>query len=351
MQDVPTLVFIFGYGAIAFVLSMILAPYYIRFLHHFKLGKTLRENATSGEKAKIFTMLHKKKKGTPTMGGVLIWGTVLVVVLLSRVLSYFGLIENSLLDRNQTYLPLFALVISGLLGLVDDWYNIKGIGKTKGLSVKPKFILMTLFAILGAYWFHYRLGWSEIHIPRVGDFDIGFWYVPLFVFIILGSANAVNITDGLDGLSGGLLILAYMSFGIIAYFMGLPDSYILASFCAVIVGALTGFLWFNVPPAKFMMGDTGAISLGATLGVIAMLTDSALMLAVIGGVFVIETLSSMIQLFSKKYFKRKVFKIAPFHHHLEALGWKEETVVMRLWIIGAMLGVVGVIIAVIGKGI
>ncbi len=351
MQEVPVLVFIFGYGAMAFVISMFLAPPFIRLLHKYKLGKQMREHATSGAKAKIFTMLHQKKTGTPTMGGILIWGTVLAVVLLSRAFSYFGWIDNSLLDRNQTYLPLFALVITGLLGLVDDWYNIKGIGKTKGLSVKPKFILMTIFAIAGAYWFHYRLGWSEIHIPRVGDFDIGWWYMPLFVFIILGSANAVNITDGLDGLSGGLLILAYIAFAIIAYFIGSPDSYILASFCAVIVGALTGFLWFNVPPAKFYMGDTGAIALGATLGIIAMLTDSVLMLAVIGGVFVIETLSSIIQLTSIRLFKKKVFKIAPFHHHLEACGWSEETVVMRLWIVGAMLGVVGVILAVIGKGI
>ena len=348
MQDVPNLVFVFGYGAIAFILSMVLAPYVITLLKKYKMGKTLRENATSGEVAKIFNLLHKKKEGVPTMGGVLIWGTVLVTVLVSRFLSFVGVIDQSILQREQTYLPLFALVVTGILGLVDDWFNIKGIGKTKGLSVKPRVILMTLFAVAGAWWFHYKLGWSEIHIPRVGDFDIGFWYMPLFVFIILAAANAVNITDGLDGLAGGLLVLAYMAFGIIAYFDG---QLFLAGFCAVVVGALTGFLWFNVPPARFMMGDTGAIALGATLGVIAMLTNSALMLAVIGGIFVIETLSSIIQLFSKKVFKRKVFKIAPFHHHLEAIGWSESTVVMRLWILGAMLGVVGVIIAILGKGI
>lgn len=348
MEYVPDLVFIFGYGAIAFLVSIVFAPTCIALLHKYKMGKKLRENATSGEKASIFNLLHQKKAGTPTMGGVLIWGTTLVVLLFSRLLSYIGVVERSLLQRNETWLVLFALVAFGLIGMLDDWLNIKGVGKSKGLNVKPKFFLVAVLALIGALWFHLKLEWNYIHIPGIGDFGIGFWYVPLFMLVITACANAVNITDGLDGLSGGLLSIAYMCFGIIAYADGQP---FLAAFCAVIVGALTGFLWFNLPPAKFYMGDTGAIALGATLGVIAMLTDSALMLIVIGGVFVIETLSVMIQLFSKKYFKRKVFKIAPIHHHFEACGWTESTVVMRFWIVGAMLGVVGVIIAIIGQGI
>ncbi len=348
MEQVPDLVFIFGYGALAFILSISLAPKLIALLRHFKIGKTLRENATSGEKASIFNLLHSSKEGTPTMGGVLIWGTTLLVVLFSRFLAFIGIIPQSLLQRNETWLVLFALVSFGLIGAIDDWFNIKGFGKSKGMNVKPKFFLVTTMALIGALWFYFKLEWNLIHIPGIGDFQIGFWYIPLFMLVLTSSANAVNITDGLDGLSGGLLTMAYVAFAIIAYTSGQP---FLAAFCAVIVGSLVGFLWFNVPPAKFYMGDTGATALGATLGVIAMLTNSALMLIVIGGVFVAETLSSALQLFSKKYLKKKIFKIAPLHHHFEACGWSECTVVMRFWIIGAMLGVVGVIIAIIGKGV
>jgi len=348
MEYVPDLVFIFGFGALSFILSIALAPTFIKLLHAFKMGKKLRENATTGEKASIFNMLHGSKEGTPTMGGFLVWGSAVIVVLFSRFLSYIGVIDRSLLQRTETWLVVLSLVAFGIIGLVDDWFNIKGLGKSKGLDVKPKLFLVTVLALVGALWFHLKLEWTYLHVPGVGDFEIGFWYVPLFMMVILASANAVNITDGLDGLSGGLLAIAYVAFGIISFADGQP---FLAALCAVIVGALTGFLWFNVPPAKFYMGDTGATALGATLGVIAMLTDSALILIIIGGIFVLETLSSAIQLFSKKYFKRKVFKIAPFHHHLEACGWEECTVVMRLWIIGAMLGVVGVILAIIGRGI
>lgn len=348
MQYVPDLVFIFGYGALSFILSMFLAPYCIALLRKYKMGKTLRETATTGEAATVFNSLHKNKVGTPTMGGILIWGTTLLVVLLSRFLSLTGILERSILQRSEMYLPLVALVVTGVLGLVDDYFNVRGIGGTKGMAVRPKMILLLLFSGLGAYWFHFVLGWDVIHIPRIGDFSIGLWYIPVFMFIIIASANAVNITDGLDGLSSGLLCIAYSAFGVIAYAQGKE---VLAAFCAVVVGALISFLWHNLPPAKFFMGDTGAISLGATLGVVAMLTNSALVLAIVGGVFVIETLSSGIQILSKKIFKRKVFKVAPFHHHLEALGWPESTVVMRLWIVGAMCGVLGVIVGIIGRGI
>lgn len=348
MQYVPDLVFIFGYGALSFILSMFMAPYFIALLRKYKMGKTLRENATTGEKASVFNGLHKNKVGTPTMGGVLVWGTTLLVVLLSRLFSLTGLLERSILQRDEMYLPLFALVVTGILGLVDDWFNVKGIGGTKGLAVKPKMFFLILFSGLAAYWFHVRLGWDMIHVPRVGDFNIGLWYIPVFMFIIIASANAVNITDGLDGLSSGLLCMAYTSFGIIAYVQGKE---VLAAFCAVVVGALVSFLWHNIPPAKFFMGDTGAIALGATLGVVAMMTNSALVLVVIGGVFVLETLSSAIQITSKKLFHKKVFRIAPFHHHLEAMGWPESSVVMRLWIVGALCGVLGVIIGLIGRGV
>ena len=307
-----------------------------------KLGKQIREVSTSGTKAKLFRALHLKKSGTPTMGGILIWGTVLLVIIFSRILSALGIVDHSLLNRKETWLPIFALVTAALLGAIDDYFNIRGIGKSKGLNVKPKMFWLTLFAGLGAYWFHFKLGYDLIHIPGKGDLFLGAWYIPLFMFIILACANSVNITDGLDGLAGGLVIIAFGGFGIIAFSQGLL---ILSAFCAVVAGASLAFLWFNIPPARFYMGDTGSLSLGATLGVIAMLTNSVIVLPLIGFVFVIETLSVIIQLTSKKLFKRKVFHIAPIHHHFEHIGWPESQVVMRFWIIGMLFCSLGVILS------
>ena len=345
---VKNLFFIFGSGVLAFAIALILAPAFIRLLHHYKMGKKLRENATSGEKATIFNQLHEKKKGTPTMGGILVWGTVFLVVGFSRILSAFGVFEHSLLNRKETWLPLFTLITTAILGLVDDYLNVKGAGKTKGLNVKPKFFWMTLLATAGAYWFYSKLGYSHVHIPGFGDLEIGLWYIPLFVLVFVGTSNAVNFTDGLDGLAGGLLIIAFGAFGIIAAAKGL---FILAALCAVICGALFGFLWHNIPPAKFYMGDTGAIALGATLGVIAMMTDAIVPLILIGFIFVVETLSVIIQLTSKKLFKRKVFAIAPLHHHFEFKGWNEATVVMRFWIIGGFLATFGLLMALVESNV
>jgi phospho-N-acetylmuramoyl-pentapeptide-transferase len=252
-----------------------------------------------------------------------------------------GFTENSLISRNETWLPLATLIATAMLGAVDDYFNIKGLGKGKGLNIKPKFFWLTVFASIGAWWFHYKLEYNQIHIPLMGDIAIGWLYIPLFIFVITATSNAVNITDGLDGLAGGLLIIAFGAFSILAFAKGL---FILAALCAVFVGALLGFVWYNIFPAHFIMGDTGAISLGATLGVIAMMTDSVAVLPLIGFMFVIETLSVIIQVFSKKVFKRKVFLIAPLHHHFEKKGWSEPNIVMRFWIIGGFVGSLGIIL-------
>lgn len=339
---VTQLFLIFGSQVFAFVIAFLAMPYFLKLLYKYKIGKQIRETSTSGEKASLFSQLHAKKKGTPTMGGILIWGTAVFVVLLSRFASAFGVIDRSLLNRKETWLPFFTLIAAALLGAVDDYFNIRGIGKCKGMNVKPKMFWLLLFAGVGAWWFHFKLGYDAINIPFWQDITIGWWYVPLFILVIVSTANAVNFTDGLDGLVGGLLVIAFGAFGIIAYTKQLI---ILSAFCAVISGATLAFVWFNVPPAKFFMGDTGSLSLGATLGVIAMLTDSVLVLPIIGFVFVIETLSVIIQLFSKKFFGKKVFAIAPIHHHFEYQGMDEHTVVMRFWIVGAFMAALGLIIS------
>jgi phospho-N-acetylmuramoyl-pentapeptide-transferase len=344
---VQNLIEIFLYSAFAFLVAVTIFPTFIKFLKQYKLTQKIRQDGLSGGAAKIFQKLHAHKSGTPTMGGVVIIGAILLTVVFSRVMAYFGVVDHSILNRGETYLPLITLAAVGLLGLLDDWLNITESSKQKGLSAKVKIWSLLIFALLGALWFSLKLEWSILHIPGIGDFDIGLWYAPLFMFILVGTANSVNLTDGLDGLAGGLLATAYSAFAVIAYFYGLP---ILAVFCAVVVGTLTAFLWFNVPPAKIYMGDTGSLALGATLGVIAMLTNAVIILAIIGFIFVLETISVILQLFWKKHFKKKLFKVAPIHHHFEAKGWSETQVVMRFWILGAGAGIVGLIIGLLGQG-
>lgn len=348
MEIAPELIQVFAWSAITFVLTLLLTPIYLRLAKKLRLGKQIRSKALSGEKASIFQELHAKKTGTPTMGGIIMWGAVLMVILFSRGLSLAGFIEHSLLQRGLVYLPLFTLITMGVLGAVDDYFNIREIGKDKGISAKPKMLFLLIFAMLGAWWFYYKLGFSHIHVPSVGDFEIGLWYIPLFILVIVSTANAVNITDGLDGLAGGLLILAFTAFGIIAFAKG---QLMLAIFCGLLIGSLMAFLWNNVPPAQFYMGDTGSLAYGATLGVIAMMTDSLLVLLIVGIIFIVETLSVIIQLTSKKFFKRKVFLVAPLHHHYEKKGWGEAKITMRFWILGAMFGVVGLIVGILGMGI
>lgn len=342
MQElIRDLTLIFGSTFLAFAITFALVKPFTRLLIKYRIGKQIRDTAISGEKSVLFSALHAKKSGTPTMGGILIWGCTLIVVLVSRILSAMGVFDRSLLNRKETWIPIFTMVSIGLLGALDDYINIRGLGKTKGLSAKFKLLWLTIFSGFGAYWFFAKLGFDSIAIPGLGDITLGWLYIPLFIFIILACANSVNLTDGLDGLAGGLLIIAFGAIGIIAYAKGLL---ILAAFCGVISGSTLAFLWFNIPPALFYMGDTGALSLGATLGVIAMLTDQILVLPLIGLIFVIETLSSAIQLFSKKFFKRKVFLIAPIHHHFEAKGWPEAKIVMRFWTVGALAAGIGVIL-------
>jgi phospho-N-acetylmuramoyl-pentapeptide-transferase len=338
------LLLIFFSFTAAFLVALILAKPFLNLLKKYKIHKQIREIASTGEKAERYHELHKGKAGTPTMGGILIWGTTLIIVLGSRALSALGVTGSSLLNRKETWLPIATLMAVALLGALDDYFNIRGLGKSKGINIKPKFFWLTLFALAGGLWFHFKLGFDQVHLPGYGDIILGSWYVLLFMLVILATSNAVNFTDGLDGLAGGLLVIAFASFSVIAFAKGLL---ILSAFCAVLTGANLGFLWHNIPPAKFYMGDTGSLSMGATLGVIAMMTDSFIALILIGFIFVIETLSIIIQIFSKKVFHKKVFKVAPLHHHYEYIGWPESKVVMRFWIVGAIFALFGLILSLV----
>lgn len=344
-------------GLLSFCLAFYLTPIWTHILYRYKIGIRIKECGVSGDKLTVVSSLHAGKAGTPTMGGVIVWFSVGVLVLYSHfvfpaIAEFFGTNFIARLDffsRSQVWLPLFALATGGILGLLDDWMSVRGCGTNKGGGMRFLIRFWWLFAIAGAgaWWFYEKLGWDQIHIPAMGDFSIGWWYIPVFIFVILFAAISSNETDGLDGLNGGVLLLAFGSFALIAFFQNKMD---LAAFCAAVSGALLAFLWFNIYPARFIMGDTGAVSLGLTLGVVAMLTNSALALFVIVFLYVLESGSVAIQLFSKKFFKRKVFLAAPIHHHFEALGWPEPKVVMRAWIFTVITATLGTIIAIFGMG-
>lgn len=322
----------------SFAIAMALTPIYTFYAYKYKAWKQIRTTTTTGEKAVVLAKLHaaKHKRHIPTMAGVVTVAAIAITTLIGN------------LSRSQTYLPLFGLVAAGCVGLLDDYINIRGEGLgVAGLRSKIKFLLIFGIAAVGGFYFYYKLGFNIIHIPAVGDFTIGILYIPLFIAVVVSTANAVNITDGLDGLSGGLLAIAFGAYGVIAAAQG---QYGVAAFCAAVVGAVLAYTWFNIYPARFFMGDTGSFALGTALGVVAMLTNSVVVLVIIGGVFVIDTLSSIIQIASKKLFHRKIFLSAPLHHHLEAIGWPETKVTMRLWIIGMVFGIVGLLIGLIARG-
>ncbi len=330
-------------STLAFVFTILWTPILANFLYKHKLGKSIRNSGNTP----IFTQLHAHKAGTPTMGGILIWGSTLVFILIFYFLYVFfpGNFTSTLnfLSQKETLLPLGALVASALIGLIDDWLDVSGRGVFGGggLKMRHRLLIYTLIAFIGALWFYFKLDWTTIHIPFLGYFEISWWYIPVFIFIIVSTSFSVNETDGLDGLAGGTLLIAFASYAIISFAMGRYD---LASFCGVIIGALLAFLWFNIPPARFYMGDTGSMSLGVTLGIIALLTNNVLLLPLIGFIFVIESLSVIIQILSRKIRKKKVFLSAPIHHHFQALGWPESKIVMRFWLIAGVMATVGLLI-------
>jgi phospho-N-acetylmuramoyl-pentapeptide-transferase len=326
-------------SVIAFVIAMALTPVYTFVAYRYKFWKRQRTASTTGEALKIFTKLHanKFKRNIPTMAGLVF---VLAIVI---VTFFFNL------DRRETWLPLAALAGGAIVGLIDDIINIRGKGKgVAGLRSSLKFLMITAIGLVLGWFFFDRLDVTAVTVPFVGEWHLGWLIIPLFAFVVVATGNAVNISDGLDGLAGGLAAIAFGSFGVIAIMQGNP---LMAGFCFTVVGALLSYLWFNIHPARFFMGDVGSFALGTSLGVVAMLTDTLFILPIIGLVFVLEAGSSLIQIFSKRVFKKKVFISAPIHHHLEAIGWPETKVTMRFWVIAAVTSFVGVMIALAGGNI
>lgn len=311
------------WGTLSFLLAGVCGVPLIRLLRRQGIGKTIRIDGPA---------MHQVKMGTPTMGGLMILLPVLLVTLLTN-----------LVERYSILVPLGVMVAYGLLGIYDD---LRGVRNRTGVGMlaRFKFAWQALIGLLSAFSLRYILDLGGMAVPTFPlEFDIGWWYLPIATFLIVGAANAVNLTDGLDGLAGGTSAVAYMAYGVIAYLQG---QVYLVTFCFTVVGAVMAFLWFNAYPAELFMGDVGSMALGATLATVALMTEQWFLLAIVGAVFVAEALSVLLQV---GYFKwtggKRLFKMAPLHHHFELLGWSEVQVVQRFWLVAILAAMLGIALA------
>ena len=318
-------------SGLGFILSVIWGGPLLRTLKHFKLGKVIRVEGPES---------HITKMGTPTMGGLVIIGTVALVTILLNAVSILGL---NLLGRS-VLLPLSVLLAYSLLGAIDDWEGIRGPRRGLGMRARTKFFLQVVLAVITAYILKNTLNVPDMIWPGLNvEIELGIWYIPLATFIIVAMSNAVNFTDGLDGLAGLICATAFAAYGAIALMQG---NTIVARFCFTLVGALFGFLWFNVHPAMMIMGDTGSLPLGAVLAVVALMTGQWVLLPLIAIIPLSEAVSDVLQIL---YFKwthgKRLFKMAPLHHHFELVGWSETQIVQRFWLIGLLGAILGIAVA------
>jgi phospho-N-acetylmuramoyl-pentapeptide-transferase len=320
-------------STLGFMMAIIWGGPLVRLLRYFKIGKLIRVEEPGR---------HITKMGTPTMGGVMI---LLPVTLITVMLNAVSLIGVDVLGRS-IMLPLLVMLSFAVLGAIDDWEGIRGPRKALGMRARTKFLFQIILASITAYGLRYVLEAPQLYWPGFeGTIDLGILYIPVAVIIIVGLSNAVNFTDGLDGLAGLISATAFAAYGTIALMQG---QVFIGRFCFTLVGALFGFLWFNAHPAELFMGDTGSLSLGATLGVISLMTGQWLLLPLIAIIPVSEALSVIIQV---GYFKltkgKRIFKMAPVHLHFELLGWSETQVVQRFWLVGLLFAFLGIALALV----
>lgn len=322
---------------VSFTISMIITPIYTNMAYRFQWWKKQRQTAMGGVSSEIYNKLHeeKHKRHIPTMAGLIFVISVAIVTLVAN------------LERSQTWLPLAGMLAAGMVGLADDILNIYSNNGIAGMRARVKFLLYSVIALAGGWWFYAKLDVTSIQLPVVHSLYLGWIIILLFWFVVIATANAVNITDGLDGLAGGLLISSFSAYAVIAL---IENKYGLAGFCLTVVGGLLSYTWFNIYPARFFMGDVGAFAMGTALGIIAMQTNTIYVLPIIGLVYLAETGSVIINRVSRKLRNgKKVFLSSPIHHHFEARGWPETKVTMRFWVIGQVSAVLGLIVFLIGR--
>jgi phospho-N-acetylmuramoyl-pentapeptide-transferase len=321
-----------GLAGVSFLFAVIWGPPLLRVLKHFNIGETIRVEGP---------VRHFTKFGTPTMGGIMIVVPVLLVTILMDAASLIGFNVSG----RSILLPLGVMLIFSVLGMIDDWEGIRGSRRGIGMRARVKFPLQILLALIVAIGLVYFLDVPQLYIPgEKKALNLGYWYIPIAVFLIVGTTNAMNFTDGLDGLAGLISATAFITYGAIALLQG---QIFLARFCFILAGATFGFLWFNVHPAELFMGDTGSLPLGATLAVVALMTGHWILLPLIAIIPFSETLSIILQVI---YFRitggRRIFKMTPLHHHFELSGWSETQVVQRFWLIGLLFAMIGIALAI-----
>ncbi|MFC1720882.1 hypothetical protein ACFL0K_01365 [Patescibacteria group bacterium] len=352
-MEIINLIKILAPFALTFFIGIAITPILTHYLYKYKMWKkTVKSVGMAGGGTPIFSKLHAGKEiGTPKMGGVIIWASVFIAMFVIWIISEVAPTELStkldFLSRNQTWLPLFTFTIGALVGLIDDWLEVSGKADyiAGGLSLKKRLGIVFVMGGIGAWWFFVKLGVASVLVPFVGEIFIGIWFIPFFIAVMLALYSS-GVIDGIDGLAGGVFSLIYSAYGIIAFFQNQID---LAAFSFAIAGGLLAFLWFNIPPARFYMAETGSMALTVTLAVVAFLTGHVLLLPIIAFPLFATVVSNIIQVGSKKFRSgKKVFQVAPIHHHFEAIGWPGYKVTMRYWIITAIFATMGVIIALVG---
>ncbi|MSR87831.1 MAG: hypothetical protein EXS69_01525 [Candidatus Zambryskibacteria bacterium] len=346
---------VIGPTVLAFFIGIFITPFFTRYFYKYKMWKSSARihSDTSQAFGKIHNSEHEVS--TPRVGGIIIWVSVLLTVIVIFIISKIfpaGLFggeasifkQLDFFSRSQTVVPLAAFFFAAIVGLIDDLLQIFGQGsyaRDPLIYRKVKMVFVTLIGIAIGFWFYYKLDFISVHIPFFGEWWLGVWFIPFFVMVMLATFST-SVIDGIDGLAGGVLASCFTAFAAIAF---LGNQYDISALSGAIAGGILAFLWFNVPPARFYMGETGMLSLTVILAVIAFLTDSVMLLPIIALPLVITSLSVILQVNVYKYFnKRRVFLVAPLHHHFQALGWSREKVVMRYWIVSVICAITGVIL-------
>lgn len=352
-MSVAVLIAVFAPAVAAFALGIAMTPALTHFLYSRQMWKKRGGKVgLDGKPTEVFNALHTEKEvGTPRFGGVVVWGSTLaaaaLLFILAALTSSAALSDLSFISRGETWLPLATLVLGAVVGLFDDFYEVSGAG---GLRLRMRLIVVGLAALFCAWWFYQKLEVTSISIPFDGTLELGILFIPVFVAVAL-STYAGGVIDGIDGLAGGVFASMFAAYGGIALMNGQID---LAAFCATIVGGLLAFLWFNIPPARFYLSETGTMGLTLTLTVVAFLSDTlsdgvgVLVLPIIALPLVATVGSVLVQLVWKRLFGRKLLRVSPLHHHFEAIGWPAYKVTMRYWVVSVVCAVMGVSISLLG---
>ena len=336
---------------LTFFIGIIITPFFTRYFYRYKMWK--KSPRTSANTSEAFNNIHNTthELSTPKIGGVIIWVAVLftvcIIYFISLAIPSDLTLKLNFFSRSQTLVPLGAFFLAAFIGLADDLLHIYGQGRFAQDALiyrKIKIALITGIGLVISLWFYFKLDFNSVHIPFNGDLYLGIWFIPFFVIVMLATFST-SVIDGIDGLAGGVFASVFTAFAVIAFVNNQID---ISALSGAIAGAILAFLWFNVPPARFYMGETGIMALTVVLAVIAFLTDSVLLLPIIALPFVATSASVIIQVYVfYKFFKRRIFKVTPLHHHFQALGWPREKVVMRYWIVAVISAIIGVILVLI----